>query len=232
MLNRFSYGLNNPSRYTDPSGHVPVDCYGTDYCGASNSDLLPDFKPSKPINTAPAIPPPTPGNSNQGTATPPLPQNPLSTPSPGSTITPIPTVCPTPMPNQTSCEGYPALTNVYYTYEGSIIPVIGLAVDVGGMVIDGASILASFGLGPPEILVSAEAQFAMSSAEFGWSVFMQSTGQYEAVYDHTASLLDANGAKYTDSQEVVPIAGFTASFVSATNNIQVILSGFEAHYLP
>ncbi len=42
------HGLNNPSRYTDPSGHIPVDCYGTTYCGASNSHLLPDFKPSKP----------------------------------------------------------------------------------------------------------------------------------------------------------------------------------------
>jgi len=47
-LDRYAYGLNNPSRYTDPSGHIPVDCYGTTYCGASNSDLLPDFKPSKP----------------------------------------------------------------------------------------------------------------------------------------------------------------------------------------
>jgi hypothetical protein len=47
-LNRYSYGLNNPSRYTDPSGHIPVDCYGTTYCGASNSDLLPDFKPFTP----------------------------------------------------------------------------------------------------------------------------------------------------------------------------------------
>ncbi|NJN80362.1 MAG: hypothetical protein HC797_07770 [Anaerolineales bacterium] len=26
-LDRYAYGLNNPSRYTDPSGHVPVDCY-------------------------------------------------------------------------------------------------------------------------------------------------------------------------------------------------------------
>ncbi|MCI0550303.1 MAG: hypothetical protein L0287_05070 [Anaerolineae bacterium] len=37
---------NNPLRYIDPSGHVPIDCYGTSYCGASNSKKLPD--PPKP----------------------------------------------------------------------------------------------------------------------------------------------------------------------------------------
>lgn len=35
--------------FVDPSGNIPVDCYGTDYCGASNSDLLPDFNPVKSI---------------------------------------------------------------------------------------------------------------------------------------------------------------------------------------
>ncbi len=40
-LDRYSYTFNNPIRYTDPSGHVPADCYGADnYCGASNSNLL------------------------------------------------------------------------------------------------------------------------------------------------------------------------------------------------
>ena len=39
-LNRYSYGLNNPSRYTDPSGHIPIDCYNDpSYC--SNTTTLP-----------------------------------------------------------------------------------------------------------------------------------------------------------------------------------------------
>jgi len=42
-LNRYAYVLNNPIRYNDPSGHVPADCYGTDYCGGQNSTLLPDL---------------------------------------------------------------------------------------------------------------------------------------------------------------------------------------------
>jgi RHS repeat-associated protein len=48
-LDRYSYTFNNPINYTDPSGHVPVDCYGTNYCGSQNADLLPDpYKPPKP----------------------------------------------------------------------------------------------------------------------------------------------------------------------------------------
>lgn len=135
------------------------------------------------------------------------------------------------MPGQVGCQGYPAIPKVYYTYEGSIIPIIGLAVDVGGMIVDGASIVGAF-FGPPGVLASAKAQFAMSSVEFVWSGLLQTTGQYEAVYDHTASLLDSNSARYTDSQEMVPIAGFAASFVSAANNIEIILNGFVPHYLP
>lgn len=34
--------LNNPLLYIDPSGNLPIDCYGTTYCGASNSKKLPD----------------------------------------------------------------------------------------------------------------------------------------------------------------------------------------------
>lgn len=39
---RYVYVNNSPINYADPSGHVPVDCYGTDYCGSSNSSDLPD----------------------------------------------------------------------------------------------------------------------------------------------------------------------------------------------
>jgi RHS repeat-associated protein len=38
-LNRYSYVFNRPIIMNDPSGHVPADCYGTDYCGASNSGV-------------------------------------------------------------------------------------------------------------------------------------------------------------------------------------------------
>jgi RHS repeat-associated protein len=34
---RYSYARNNPLKYTDPSGHVPVDCYGTNYCRTGNT---------------------------------------------------------------------------------------------------------------------------------------------------------------------------------------------------
>ena len=41
-LNRYSYGLNNPSRYTDPSGHYVVEgqgsnkgCHDLGYCSIS-----------------------------------------------------------------------------------------------------------------------------------------------------------------------------------------------------
>jgi RHS repeat-associated protein len=40
--NRFSYGLNNPSRYTDPSGHMPVAGCGDDGssdCYASENEI-------------------------------------------------------------------------------------------------------------------------------------------------------------------------------------------------
>jgi len=51
-LNRFSYVTNNPLRYIDPSGNIPIDCYGdASYC--SNTTTLPDppsggNKPKKP----------------------------------------------------------------------------------------------------------------------------------------------------------------------------------------
>jgi RHS repeat-associated protein len=37
---RYIYGGNNPVRYLDPSGHVPIDCYGTNYCWSSALDRL------------------------------------------------------------------------------------------------------------------------------------------------------------------------------------------------
>ena len=41
-FNRYSYVFNNPFRYVDPSGNIPIDCWGTSYCGSANSDLLPE----------------------------------------------------------------------------------------------------------------------------------------------------------------------------------------------
>jgi hypothetical protein len=39
---RYAYVNNSPINYADPSGNIPIDCYGTDYCGSSNSSDLPD----------------------------------------------------------------------------------------------------------------------------------------------------------------------------------------------
>ncbi|MEW6085138.1 MAG: RHS repeat-associated core domain-containing protein [Chloroflexota bacterium] len=52
-FNRFSYVRNNPVRYVDPSGNIPIDCYGTNYCGSTKSKLLPEpYKP--PITSKPS----------------------------------------------------------------------------------------------------------------------------------------------------------------------------------
>jgi RHS repeat-associated protein len=48
-LNRFGYVLNNPIRYNDPTGHIPADCYDSDYCGSQKSTLLPDFKKNSKV---------------------------------------------------------------------------------------------------------------------------------------------------------------------------------------
>ncbi|MEW6085135.1 MAG: RHS repeat-associated core domain-containing protein [Chloroflexota bacterium] len=40
--NRFAYVRNNPVRYVDSSGNIPIDCYGTNYCGSTKSNLLPE----------------------------------------------------------------------------------------------------------------------------------------------------------------------------------------------
>jgi hypothetical protein len=124
----------------------------------------------------------------------------------------------------------PSSQQYYYSYEGSMVPVVGLVVDLAGMVVDGASIMASLSLGPPGVLVSLPAQFTMSTVEFAWSAILHSTGQYESVYNsQSAFLLDSTSARYTDSQEIVPIAGFSASLLSAYNNMRLIQSSFVAH---
>jgi RHS repeat-associated protein len=46
--NRFSYVFGNPINLNDPSGNIPIDCYGTNYCGSTKSNLLPEpYKPPK-----------------------------------------------------------------------------------------------------------------------------------------------------------------------------------------
>jgi RHS repeat-associated protein len=39
-LDRYTYVGNNPVNYIDPSGNVPVDCYGTDYCGSNFASVI------------------------------------------------------------------------------------------------------------------------------------------------------------------------------------------------
>jgi len=59
---------------------------------------------------------------------------------------------------------------------------------------------------------------------------MGTSGQYETIYDqYSANYLDSQNARITDLHETVPIAGFTASLISAINNAQVILSGFHPY---
>jgi hypothetical protein len=123
----------------------------------------------------------------------------------------------------------PSTQHYYYRYEGSWVPVVGLAVDVAGMIVDGASVAASVGLGVPGVLLSAKVQFVMSTAEFAWAGYLHANGQYEAVYDHGSGLLDSTAARYTNSQAPLPIAGFASSLLSAYNNMQVISNGFVAY---
>lgn len=138
---------------------------------------------------------------------------------------------------QTVCNANYSLTPqpwsyVYLTYDGSIIPFIGLVVDIGGMIVDGATVLLSAGFGVPGVLVSGGLQTTMTLIEVGYNVGMNLSGQYEAVYDYGSNMLDSSTARYNDSQEPVPLAGFASSFISAINNIQVISSGIEVQTYP
>lgn len=82
-------------RYVDPSGNIPIDCYGTSYCGSQNSSLL----PPAPVYSSPLSPikPKTGGGGGNG----------------GTTTTPtvIPTTTSTQDPN-------PSGENPQYSYCG------------------------------------------------------------------------------------------------------------------
>jgi RHS repeat-associated protein len=121
-LDRYAYTLNNPINYTDPSGHVPTDCFGTNYCGASNSNLLSNGRrgvsglgraggglniSSGNVAVPTNIPSPSSNLPQTSTPTPTL----TNTTSPESSIssvitTPTPTICPTPPPGSTSCTSH------------------------------------------------------------------------------------------------------------------------------
>ena len=118
--------------------------------------------------------------------------------------------------------------NVYYTYEGNPTLLISLSIDLGGMVVDGATILAAFGVPVAGPLIAAETQAGMTSLEVAWSTFMQSSGQYDALYNVSSSqVYDANIARISDSQAIVPYAGFSSSFWGATMNLPLILKRHE-----
>jgi len=149
-FNRYSYVRNNPLRYTDPSGNIPIDCYNDpSYC--SNTTTLPSspYKP-KPSggntprvtnNNAPAISVPTPSVT-------PTPSLVSSTATPTSTAmpsTPAPTICLTPSPGQVpSCSAYPNNNlGTYYTigWDPSLVLWDEVALDAGGLVGDLVPIL-------------------------------------------------------------------------------------------
>lgn len=57
---------------------------------------------------------------------------------------------------------------------------------------------------------------------------MASTGNYESIYnEYHTNLMDASATRSNNLAEPIPVAGSVASFLSAINNIQVIVSGFE-----
>jgi hypothetical protein len=56
MFNRFSYVGNRPINFNDPSGHAPIDCIGSNYCGTAKDPeyvLDSQFKPKPPKPKAP-----------------------------------------------------------------------------------------------------------------------------------------------------------------------------------
>lgn len=244
--NRFSYALNNPIRFNDPSGHyVPLPCQLRGDC-PDDSD--------RPL---PPLPPPG-GGSGDNNDDSDGPLNPVIPDGPSSGIEDIigldnysPLAC----GPESSCDpafmkcwhyelGYRttqwfeipcsdmrvnSLDSYYYDYDGSYVPVVGLGVDTAGMIVDGGAVITSV-FGPGAWTISTEVELKMAGLEISWNTYLATSGQYEVVYDqyHT-NLLDSQAARSNDLAEPIPVAGFTSSFVSAINNIQVIVAGIEGH---
>jgi len=97
-FNRYSYVRNNPVRYSDPSGNIPIDCWGdSSYC--SNTTTLP---------SSPYKPKPAGGENNNNNG-----GNSCSGPNPSVVCLPTPTPQPQlpPLVSPPAVEDEPPTTN-------------------------------------------------------------------------------------------------------------------------
>jgi RHS repeat-associated protein len=243
-LNRFGYVGNNPLLYNDPTGHIKCefDKQGNDYCYENDRKTKIIKSPSGGGGGGPIIPvvPPGPASSGEGDKDEVVDilgldnYSPLAC-GPGPSCDPAFMKCwhyelgyRTTQWFEIPCSDMRAnsLDSYYLDYQGSYLPWVGLTVDAGGMITDGASV-ATFvfpGVGPA---LSAEFEFIYSGLEGSYTTYMIATGGYDIYDTYHTNLLDSEAARNADISEAVPVAGFLSSLVSAINNIQVISAGFE-----
>lgn len=111
-----------------------------------------------------------------------------------------------PIPPYTKQYNPPNLPDVLHpprsVYTGSYTPVLGLAVDIGGVVTDGAAVLSVFV--PITLPAAAEMQLIMTGMETTYYVWRLKEGYPEDAFLGVAQ-------KQADMQSLVPYVGFSSS---------------------